>query len=342
MEFIKEEIVRDNVPFNECHASSLLELKNGGFIATWFAGTKEGKNDVAIWIARRGKDGWSAPETIIKLNYEPHWNPVLFRNNAGEIQLYFKSGEKISDWITWVMRSNDDGITWTKPEELVPNDNSGGRGPVKNKPVTLSNGTIASPASVERDIWQAFVDLSSDGGYSWERSKFVPMDDILIKYKSKDCHFSLIQPTLWESSPNQVHMLLRSNNGFIYRSDSEDGGKNWCKAYATELPNNNSGIDIAKLDDGTLALVYNHSIENWGNRDKLLLAFSYDNGVTWSDKRILDYSPTTEINGIKVEFSYPAIIPLEKGMAITYTLHRKNMTFVQGTTKDMLKKLPSA
>ena len=342
MEFIKEKIVKGNVPFNECHASTLLQLKDGGFIAAWFAGTKEGKNDVAIWLARRNKDGWITPETVIKLNYKPHWNPVLFRNSSDEIQLYFKSGEKISDWITWIMRSNDDGITWTEPEELVPGDNSGGRGPVKNKPIMLNDGTIAAPASVEREIWQAFVDLSNDNGKTWQHSEFVPMENIAIDDKHSGNHFGLIQPTVWESAPRQVHMLLRSNNGFIYRSDSEDNGQSWCKAYATELPNNNSGIDMAKLNEGTLALVYNYSSENWGSRDKLILAFSKDNGVSWPEKRILDYSPVKEVDGVKVEFSYPAIITLEKGLAITYTKHRKNMVFIQGTIEDLLSKLPKA
>jgi len=341
MEFLKEQIVSDNVPFNECHASSLLQLKDGEFLATWFAGTKEGKSDVAIWIARRDKDGWTAPETIVKLGYESHWNPVLFRTGNDEINLYFKTGAKISDWVTWVMHSKDEGINWSQPEELVPGDHSGGRGPVKNKPIMLTDGTIAAPASVERKIWEAFVDLSKDNGYSWTRSTAIPMPNIAIDDKHSGNHFGLIQPTMWESSPGKVHMLLRSNNGFIYRSDSEDNGQSWCKAYATELPNNNSGIDLAKLKDGTLALVYNFSTENWGNRCKLLLAFSHDNGQTWPEKRILDYSPVKETNGIKVEFSYPAIIALDNGLAITYTLHRKNMVFATGTVDDFLNNLPS-
>ena len=174
------------------------------------------------------------------------------------------------------MRSKDDGISWSQPEELVAGDCSGGRGPVKNKPIMLIDGTIAAPASIERKKWEAFVDLSKDGGYSWTRSEIVPMEDISIDDKHSGNHFGLIQPTMWESAPGKVHMLLRSNHGFIYRSDSVDNGQTWCKAYATELPNNNSGIDLAKLKDGTLALVYNFSTENWGDRCKLLLAFSRD------------------------------------------------------------------
>ena len=342
MEFIKEQIVSGNVPFNECHASSLLQLADGNFIASWFAGSKEGKNDVAIWIARRENGIWTAPETIVKLGYEPHWNPVLFRTERGEINLYFKSGRKISSWVSWVMRSKDEGLTWSQPVELVPGDCSGGRGPVKNKPIILGNGAIAAPASLEHDFWEAFVDLSFDDGYSWERSGAVPMDSIAVDDIHSGNRFGLIQPTMWESDNGKVHMLLRSNNGYIYRSDSIDYGKNWSKAYATELPNNNSGIDLAKLNDGTLALAYNFSDKNWGARNKLLIAFSQDNGLSWPEKRILDFSPVKRSGVVKVEFSYPAVIAVEGGLAVSYTQHRKNIAFTSGSLKDFLDKLPVA
>ena len=57
----------------------------------------------------------------------------------------------------------------------------------------------------------------------------------------------MIQPTLWEDSTG-VHMLIRSNAGKIYKSDSTDFGMTWCKAYETPYPNPNSGIDLVKLE----------------------------------------------------------------------------------------------
>jgi predicted neuraminidase len=65
----------------------------------------------------------------------------------------------------------------------------------------------------------------------------------------------------------------------VWRADSMDGGKTWTKPYRTSLPNNNSGLDVAKLPSGTLVLAYNPTTEN---RFPLQVAISEDNGATWS------------------------------------------------------------
>src|SRR5690606_23587899 len=127
----------------------------------------------------------------------------------------------------------------------------------------------------------------------------------------------------WESEPGKVHMLVRSSAGAIYRSDSEDYGKTWSPAYRTELPNPNSGIDLVKLLDGTLALLYNPDGKNWGSRGTLLLAFSQDNGQTWPEEIEIEKA------GEDSEFSYPAIISWDNQIALTYTWERSDIAFVR-------------
>ncbi|UJF35621.1 exo-alpha-sialidase [Paenibacillus hexagrammi] len=214
---IKEFIFAEDRPFLSCHASTLELLSGGNIIAAWFGGTKEKAGDVAIWTSRRVDGKWSPPVKTADMDHIPHWNPVLFRKADGVLCLYYKVGADIAEWSTMVMRSSDEGITWTTPIPLVEGD-QGGRGPVKNKPITLQDGTIAAPASIE-PAWDAFVDLSFDGGETWTRSETVPLN------RDKFTGKGIIQPTLWESAPGIVHMLTRSTEGAIYRSDSSDGGE---------------------------------------------------------------------------------------------------------------------
>jgi predicted neuraminidase len=302
-----------NSDFISCHASTLVQTADGGILCAWFAGSREGADDTAIWYAKRNQDTWSSPEMISSINHIPHWNPVLFKTNNDEILLFYKVGYKISTWSTVVVSSSDNGLSWTKPSELVKSD-KGGRGPVKNKPIRLSNGAVLAPASIENGHWDAFVDISEDDGKTWEKSEMVFLDHLTLKDKG------VIQPTLWESEPGCVHMLLRSTEGFIYRSDSTNYGRNWCEAYATLLPNNNSGIDLEKLYDGSIVLISNPVGINKGERTPLEICRSYDNGKSWIEHK--------NIESGKGEFSYPAIISKDKKLFISYTWKRKRIAFI--------------
>ncbi|MFW6269076.1 MAG: sialidase family protein [Bacillota bacterium] len=326
----KEFIFKDDRPFNSCHASTLVLLPEGEILAAWFGGSEEGAEDVAIWTARRSEGKWSEPVKTADKEGIPHWNPVLFKDNSDQIYLFYKIGYKIPEWRTMIMKS-DDGYSWSEPEPLVKGDR-GGRGPVRNKPIILQNGTWLAPASIEtEDSWDAFVDISRDRGQTWEKSQMVPKEagskfteneNINTDIPVTDQSFQgkgVIQPTLWESNPGQVHMLLRSTEGCIYRSDSEDGGKTWCPAYPTELSNNNSGIDLTKLDDGTLVLAYNPVGENWGPRTPLVLSVSVDNGETWKKLYIMEDN--------EGEYSYPAIISNKNEIYVTYTWKRERIAF---------------
>ena len=211
----------DDRPFKQCHASTLVGLDDGNFLVAWFGGDKESADNVAIWLSKGKPGNWSAPRRVAKIRDDAHWNPVLFRDGKGKVYLFFKAGKKITEWETWWTASSDDGTTWSKPVELVKGDR-GGRGPVRNKPIVLSNGVWLAGASFESETgdkhWDVFVDRSSNNGRTWKATPFLELD------RSNFRGHGVIQPTLWESEPGIVHMLVRSSNARIYRSDSKDYG----------------------------------------------------------------------------------------------------------------------
>lgn len=303
----KEYVFEGMVPFRECHASTLVRLPGGELLTAWFGGTKEGKDDVMIWLSRRHADGWSGPVCVTREEGIPHWNPVLFQSDGDTVNLYYKVGRQIPYWKTMVMESRDGGATWSEAREVVPGD-EGGRGPVKNKPIRCSNGRLLAPASIEQGPWRCFIDVSSDG-VAWEK-KQIPVSDPGV---------NMIQPTLWEAPQGHVHALMRSSAGFVYRSDSEDYGETWSPAYATSMPNNNSGLDCARLEDGRIALVCNPVEKDWGPRSPLTLFLSGDNGETFQKLTDLETEPG--------EYSYPAVIAHGNTLHITYTWNRKSIAY---------------
>ena len=320
-----EHIFGDEAPFDQCHASTLVQAGADRFLAAWFGGTEEGKNDVAIWSAEREGGGWSETRQLAKVADLPHWNPALLAAPDGRIYLFFKVGSATDVWQTWTIASDDGGRTWTPPRELVPGD-LGGRGPVKNKPIVLSDGAWLAGASLEREEgWDVFADRSEDGGRSWQASALVAREDFPGD--------GVIQPTVWESAPGRVHMLVRSSCGWILRSDSQDFGRTWPPLYNTDLPNNNSGIDLVPLDDGALASICNPVGEDWGPRSPLSILLSVDNGRTWPRRLDLETDPG--------EFSYPAIIATPDGLAATYTWNRRRIAFWAGRAED-IPEVPSS
>ncbi len=161
---IKEHIFEPEKFFPQCHASTLVLLENDEILAAWFGGTYEKHPDVAIWLARRKEGKWSDPVKVADVEGVPCWNPVLFRDDDGKVYLFYKVGYTIPKWYTMLITSDDGGYTWTEPAELVKGD-IGGRGPVRNKPIILTDGTWLAPASIETETaWDAFVDISKDNG----------------------------------------------------------------------------------------------------------------------------------------------------------------------------------
>ncbi|MBK7949283.1 MAG: exo-alpha-sialidase [Deltaproteobacteria bacterium] len=324
-------------PFAQCHASTLVETRDGRLVVAFFAGPYEGHPDVAIWTAEGRVDGSSGssgappkaahgstvfapPRRAVKVRDVAHWNPVLYRldgAHAGDdvLALQFKVGDRIRTWETWIARSFDGGRRFEGAMPLVPGDR-GGRGAVRNKPIRLASGDWLAGASIEAwRRWDAFFDRSPDGVGGWIATKRIDLDRARFRGKG------LIQPALWESKPGHVHALFRTTDGRIHQSDSDDDGRRWSRARPTRVPNNNSALDLARLDDGTLALACNPVPGNWAARTPLSLLFSRDEGETWPFRLDVETGPG--------EFSYPAVVASGGGLALCYTWNRRRIAFVR-------------
>ncbi len=306
------EIFKAREYFKSSHASTVVKMPNGNLMSAFFAGTAEGNKDIRIWYSIYDGE-WSEPKQMVSSDPVAHWNPVLV-NYGSYVRLYYKVGMEIPYWVTKYTDSYDNGQTWSEPQELVAGDTSGGRGPVKNKVLITKSGKIIAPASSEQGEWKAFFDISEDGGNTWTRTDFVVAKD------AKGKTVGMIQPTLWEDSEGNIHALFRTQAGWIYRSDSTDGGYTWCEAYKTSLMNNNSGIDCVTTDNGWVWLV--HTPVGMEVRNRLILSVSKDNGETWQDVTTLEES----VN-LFAEYSYPAIIAEGNSLYITYTNNRKTIKY---------------
>jgi predicted neuraminidase len=291
---VKREFIFDTAPFKSCHASTIAETRDG-LVAAWFGGTHEGAADVGIWLSKLRDSKWTAPQEVAA-DRLPCWNPVLFQPRQGPLLLFYKVGHHPASWWGMLITSADGGTTWLKPRRL-PN---GILGPIKDKPIELSDGALLCPSSQETIGWTVHFERTSDGGANWERTPPLGPDTV-----------DAIQPTIL-SNGQVLTALVRTKQGLIFSARSSDTGLSWSPLEPTSLPNPNSGIDAVTLRDGRSFLVYNDTDHG---RSPLNLAVSND-AVHWKPVAILEDEPSGE-------FSYPAIIQTSDGLVhITYTWNR--------------------
>ena len=298
-------------PFAECHASTLAQTPQG-WAAAWFGGTHEKHPDVGIWLSLRDGDGpWSAPERIAKIDETAHWNPVLFGDPSGTLHLWFKTGSEIPHWKTFTQTS----YGWRANLERGAGVGSGRR-----DGRTRAGEEQADSCSRMEHCWRAHRASKEPG----RRSSTAPRTaarpgrgrrtSIERRSGRSTGAFNRRSGSL---QPGIVHALVRSSCGFLARADSTDGGRTWSPLYDSGLPNNNSGIDLARLPDGTLALIYNPVSDDWGARSPLRVSLSFDNGKTWPD--LPGFGSPSQAVSSPIPPSSPSG---ESELAVTYTWKR--------------------
>ncbi|MCA9187955.1 MAG: exo-alpha-sialidase [Pirellulaceae bacterium] len=319
---VHSEFIYDQAPYPSCHAATIVETRPGQIVAAWFGGTAERHPDVGIWVSRHVDGKWQEPVEVangIQTDGSrlPTWNPVLFQAPNGPLQLYYKVGPSPQAWWGMMKESTDEGMTWSDARRL----GDGLIGPVKNKPLRLADGTIIAGSSTEDNGWRIHVERSADGGTTWRTVGPIPAPSDV----------GAIQPTLLTYSDGRIQMLCRTKfeeNGYVAQSSSDDGGLTWSPLSATNLPNNNSGLDGVALADGRQLLVYNHTTRSQPGmghkgRGMLNVATSQD-GVDWNAAVVLDY-----LDQPGRQFSYPSVIQTADGLVhIVYTWHRQRIKHV--------------
>ena len=304
----------------QVHAANLMTLHDGTLGCAWFGGTQEGVPDISIWFSRLVDDTWTPAEQLSDDGARSEQNPVLFPAPDGSLWLLW-TAQHAGDQDSAEVRcrvSPDSGATWGETRTLFPATSTGGvfvRQPV----VVLPSGRwllpVFSCVTVPGQKWVGDVDTSSvmvsdDAGATW-REVAVPA--------STGCVHMDVVPV-----EGGLAAFYRSRwADWVYRSTSADDGDTWTAPVPTELPNNNSSIQVTALADGRLAMVLNPTqagpdtprrlslydeIDDsglaseqgaaepvvddgerhafWGTpRAPMTLALSADGGVTWPDRR---------------------------------------------------------
>jgi len=305
---LTQEFIFEHGPAPTNHSSTIVETKSG-LLAGWFGGPEARHPSNTIFTARYEGRKWSTPTQVAdgiqadgKTRYQC-WNPVLFQPTRGPLLMFYKVGPSPEAWWGMMMTSTNNGRTWSKPTRLP----DGFIGPVRNKPVELTDGSLLCGASTEDNGWAVHMERCFDLGGRWEKTAPLGSHDSL----------QAIQPTILAHDSQWLQALCRTKHGFVAQIVSSNAGRNWGDINRTDIPNPNSAIDAVRLQDGRFLLIYNHSSSN---RCEFSVALSKD-GYHWNSGSIPEAEPG--------EFAYPAVIQSRDGLVhVTYSFNKQHIRHV--------------
>ena len=299
------------------HVASICELPDGRLVAAWYAGSREGAHDVAIYLSTRAPDDgrWSSPRAVVTRESAARdlnryirkvGNAVIFADGAGRLSLLYVT-VSIGGWSGSslnITTSTDGGATWTQSQRLTLSPFFNLAELVKNAPAGLVYGQWAVP--IYHELLSTFPEMlwldESQEGVRATKSRV-------------SAGWFGYQPAITPLDVNAALALLRSddaaNTVSIARTD--DGGETWSTPHALDLPNPDAGLDAIRLSDGRLILAFNDSKMG---RENLRLALSTDEGQTWARIATLAEEPGAD-------FSYPFLMQASNGeVHLVYTWKR--------------------
>ena len=188
----------------------------------------------------------------------------------------------------YVVRSLDDGRTW-QPPQLVQDGYCGAlRGMIQ-----LRSGRIILPsqyavANPGRHVTVSYA--SDDEGSSWRKSNVIDLGD----YGGYGDHGGGIEATAVELKDGRIWMLIRTYRGCFTEAWSSDRGLSWRDVHPSKIGASGSPGLLVRLQSGRIALFWTRFIapvKKTGRREQLSLAFSDDEGRTWTKPAIVGYDP---------------------------------------------------
>jgi len=308
------------------HAASLIALKDGAIRAFWFAGSREGAPDVVINSAVYDPQSanWSAPTIVIdRLSAQSGLsryiaklgNPVPSRMADGRMQLFFVT-VSIGGWAgssISTMISDDEGLTWGRPQRLISSPFFNLSTLVKSPALLFADGRLGLPAYHE---------------WIGRFGEFLRIEATqVIDKRRMSSGRGAIQPVVFVKDSQTATALFRQTRSSelakqIPVSQTSDAGQTWQGSDDLLIANPNSAVAGLTLGNGIRLLALNN-IE--AGRHRLVLLMKPAQSDQWQVVRVLEDEEALP-NAQRKEFSYPYLISANGNDAhLAYTWDRKKI-----------------
>lgn len=261
-----------------------VELADGSLMTIDLQGTRLSQDNGQTWSATQkvceGLDG-------LREGREPASSAIVRTRGGALVIVYLDSTTLNFSWDRtinqpkddcrleiWAIRSLDGGQTWIDRQRILEGYNPNFFGFIQ----TRGGRLVATVPHLVRDPgrYVACSLTSDDDGKTWKRSNLVDLG-------GHGDHSGAMEPTVAELSDGRLLMLIRTHWGRFWEALSDEGGLSWRTVRPSQIESTSAPGCLLKLRSGRLALVSNDK----AGRDNLLLAFSEDDGQTWTKPVVL-------------------------------------------------------
>lgn len=307
----------------------IVELKDGRLclVYTRFRGGGAADHSPADLVMRTSPDNgktWGEDKVLVANEGKCNVMSVsILRLKKDELLLFYMRKENAQTSCQYYVRRSKDEFE-TLSEAVRVSQMEGYHVVNNDRVMQLKSGRIIVPANLHSGFDETgtkvtkfsfkaipFVYYSDDEGKTWQKDNttIVPTDNRTLVLQENG---------VVELKDGRVWMYMRTLHDYQYGCFSTDGGINWSKPEPTNLAAPCSPATIKRIPwTGDLLCVWNdHSGEHPfppKRRTPLCVAYSKDDGKSWSKSRVLEADPDgwycyTSMSFVKdrVIFSYCA------------------------------------
>lgn len=298
----------------------MARLDDNRILLTW-SRYKAGSEDWAVVGAFSADHGatWSEPRVLIDTPELLDADPSIVVSGKRVLvtctTVTFAQGIHTS--LTWCVRSEDNGTTWSEPYQIPMNHKyTCGK---CHRGLRLKSGTLlmgyswdvlceqgqALQSEGQMDL-RAGVMRSTVDGLTWTNG-----GDTTAKYAKigEGSVSGTDEPAIVELEDGSIYMLMRTGSDHLYEARSYDEGKTWQDIKPSPLTGSNAPAAMVGFDAGGrrgVLVVWNNALQ----RQPLCAAVSFDGCRTWSEPKDIAFPYTGG------QASYPSCVQSADGRFI--------------------------